>query len=172
MGWKASCVLLVLPPQWNLTFSSCQRGFPGRCYQNTLISSKQKHWVSLQSKWLFKPLGYGELLKSPMLNGSSGRHCQKGQMEQVCDEIAYFAVSFGFVYFHRRLGHALYCSSLFIINFHSSYHQGSLIFQFPKLETAHKLHIPRTLVISRLKWLLLLQLLPSRITRPAVRTKK
>lgn len=106
-----------------------------------------------------------------MLNESPGIYCQKGQTEQVCDEIVYFAVSFAFLHFHKRLGHALYCSSLFVINFHSSYHQGSLTSQFPKLEKGHKLHLPPTLAFSRLKWLLL-QLLPSSIPRPAVRADK
>lgn len=106
-----------------------------------------------------------------MLSKSPGIYCQKGRMEQVCDGIIYFGVSFRFLYFHKRLGHALCCSSLFVINFHSSYHQGSLTSQFPKLEKAHKLHVPPTLASSRLKWLLL-QLLPSSRPRPAVRADK
>lgn len=72
-------------------------------------------------------------------------------MEQVCDEIIYFAVSFGFFYFHKRLGHALGHSFLFVINFHSFYHQRSLTSQFSKLEKGHKLHVPPTLRSSRLK---------------------
>lgn len=75
----------------------------------------------------------------------------KGKMKQVCDEIVFFAVSFGILYFHKRLGQALNCSSFFVTNFHSSYHQGSLTSQFPKLEKAHKLQVPPTMAFSRLK---------------------
>lgn len=69
-----------------------------------------------------------------MLNESPGIYCQKGQMKQVCDEVVYFPISFGFLYFHKRLGRALCCSSLFVINFHNFYHQEMLSSQFPKLE--------------------------------------
>lgn len=93
-----------------------------------------KHLVPLQSKWLFKPLGYGEVFSSSMLNESPGIYCQKGQMEQVCDELVHFPVSFGFPCFHKGLGHALCCSSLFVINFHNFYHQGSLSSEFPELQ--------------------------------------
>lgn len=95
----------------------------------------------------------------------------KGKMKQVCDEIVFFAVSFGILYFHKRLGQALNCSSFFVTNFHSSYHQGSLTSQFPKLEKAHKLQVPPTMAFSRLKWLLL-QLLPSTISRTAAQADK
>lgn len=110
-----------------------------------------KHLVPLQSKWLFKPLGYGEVFSSSMLNESPGIYCQKGQMEQVCDELVHFPVSFGFPCFHKGLGHALCCSSPLLLISTISITREALVLSSQNCKRAHKLLVPPTLVFSGLK---------------------